>query len=107
MSARFRLGMFDPSDKVPYNKINPDENDSPEHRMLSIVAAQQTMVLLKNENHILPLKKNIKSVAVIGPNADNPEVMYGNYNGTPSKYVTPLQGIKNEVSKSTKVYYAW
>jgi beta-glucosidase len=106
MSARFRLGMFDPSDKVPYNKINPDENDSPEHRMLSIVAAQQTMVLLKNENHILPLKKNIKSVAVIGPNADNPEVMYGNYNGTPSKYVTPLQGIKNEVSKSTKVYYA-
>jgi beta-glucosidase len=106
MEARFRLGMFDPENIVPYNKIAPDVNDSPEHRKLSIIAAQQTMVLLKNENNLLPLKKNIKSIAVIGPNADNPNVMYGNYNGTPSKYVTPLQGIKNAVSKSTKVYYA-
>jgi beta-glucosidase len=106
MEARFRLGMFDPENIVPYNKIAPEENDSPEHRKLSVTAAEQTMVLLKNENNLLPLKKNIKSIAVIGPNADNPEVMYGNYNGTPSKFVTPLQGIKNAVSKSTKVYYA-
>ena len=106
MEARFRLGMFDPENIVPYNKIAPDINDSPEHRKLSITAAQQTIVLLKNENNLLPLKKNIKSIAVIGPNANNPEVMYGNYNGTPSKYVTPLEGIKNAVSKSTMVYYA-
>ena len=106
MDARFRLGMFDPESIVPYNKIAPDINDSPEHRKLSIIAAQQTMVLLKNENNLLPLKKDLKSIAVIGPNADNPNVMYGNYNGTPSKSVTPLEGIKNAVSKSTKVYYA-
>ena len=54
----------------------------------------------------MPLKKDLNAIAVIGPNADDPNVMYGNYNGTPSKYVTPLQGIKNAVSKSTNVYYA-
>ncbi|MCX6152253.1 MAG: glycoside hydrolase family 3 C-terminal domain-containing protein [Ignavibacteriales bacterium] len=106
MEARFRLGDFDPEDKVPYNKISPDINDSPEHRMLSIIAAQQSMVLLKNEKNLLPLKKDLTAIAVIGPNADNATVMYGNYNGVPSKYVTPLQGIKNKVSKQTKVYYA-
>jgi len=106
MDARFRLGMFDPENAVPYNNILPSMNDSPEHRKLSIIAAQQSMVLLKNENNLLPLKKNLRAIAVIGPNADNPDVMYGNYNGTPSKYVTPLQGIKNEVSKLTKVFYA-
>jgi len=106
MEARIRLGMFDPENIVPYNKIALDVNDSPEHRKLSIKAAEQTMVLLKNENNLLPLKKNIKSIAVIGPNANNKTVMYGNYNGIPSKSVTPLQGIKNAVSKSTKVYYA-
>jgi beta-glucosidase len=106
MDARFRLGMFDPKNAVKYNNIPPSVNDSPAHRKLSIIAAQESMVLLKNENNLLPLKKNLNAIAVIGPNADNPDVMYGNYNGTPSKYVTPLEGIKNEVSKSTKVYYA-
>jgi beta-glucosidase len=106
MEARFRLGMFNPENKVPYNSIPPSDNDSPEHRQLSIVAAQQSMVLLKNEGSLLPLKKDLKAIAVIGPNANNADVMFGNYNGTPSKYVTPLQGIINAVSKSTKVYYA-
>ncbi len=106
MEARFRLGMFDPDNKVPYNNISPGVNDSHEHRMLSIKVAQQSMVLLKNEKNLLPLKKNLNAIAVIGPNADDPDVMYGNYNGIPSKYVTPLQGIKNLVSKNTKVYYA-
>jgi len=96
MEARFRLGMFDPESNVPYNNISPSVNDSPEHRKLSIIAAQQSMVLLKNANNLLPLKKNINAIAVIGPNADNPDVMYGNYNGIPSKYVTPLQGIKTQ-----------
>ena len=106
MEARFRLGMFDPENKVPYNKISPSINDAKEHRRLAVTAAKQSMVLLKNENNILPLKKNLKAIAVIGPNADNPSVMYGNYNGVPSRYVTPLQGIENKVSPKTKVYYA-
>jgi beta-glucosidase len=106
MEARIRLGMFDPENMVPFNNIPAIMNDSPEHRQLSIVAAQESMVLLKNENNILPLDKNLKTIAVIGPNADSPDVMYGNYNGTPSRYTTPLQGIKNKVSANTNVYYA-
>jgi len=106
MEARIRLGMFDPENAVPFNNIPLSVNDSPQHRQLSIIAAQESMVLLKNENNILPLNKNIKTIAVIGPNADSPEVMYGNYNGTPSRYTTPLQGIKNKVSTNTKVLYA-
>ena len=63
-------------------------------------------MLLKNENHTLPLKKDLKTLAVIGPNADALEVLLGNYNGTPSKYVTPLAGIKNKVASSSNVLYA-
>ena len=63
-------------------------------------------MLLKNANNTLPLKKNLKSIAVIGPNADVPEVLWGNYNGHPSVLTTPLAGIRNAVSKNTKVVYA-
>src|SRR5207344_1026591 len=61
---------------------------------------------LKNDNRTLPLKKDVKTVAVIGPNANALEVLLGNYNGTPSKYVTPLAGIQNTVSRNTTVLYA-
>jgi len=104
--ARIRLGMFDPEDLVPFNKIPIEVNDNDEHRGLSKKMACKSMVLLRNEGQILPLKKDIKSIAVIGPSADNAEVMYGNYNGIPSKYVTVLQGIINKVSPSTKVFYS-
>ncbi len=104
--ARIQLGMFDPEEMVPYNKIPFEVNDCPAHRQLSIDAARQSMVLLKNENNTLPLSTNIKSIAVIGPNADKAEAMYGNYNGYPSKFVTPLQGIRNTVSPQTTVIYA-
>ncbi len=63
-------------------------------------------MLLKNENNTLPLKNEIKTIAVIGPNADAPEVLLGNYNGQPTKSVTPLAGIKAKVGASTKVLYA-
>jgi beta-glucosidase len=98
--------MFDPPEMVRYAQLPFSENDSPAHRELSLKSARESLVLLKNENHTLPLKKNIKTIAVIGPNADAPEVLVGNYSGRPSKSVTPLAGIKNAVSPDTKVIYA-
>ncbi|HEU4833248.1 MAG TPA: glycoside hydrolase family 3 C-terminal domain-containing protein [Pyrinomonadaceae bacterium] len=106
MTARFRLGMFDPPEMVPYARIPFSQNDTPEHRQLALKTARESIVLLKNANRTLPLKKDLKSIAVIGPNADTPEVLWGNYNGQPSVLTTPLEGIKNTVSKNTKVVYA-
>jgi beta-glucosidase len=106
MTARFRLGMFDPPGSVPFDTISYKTNDSKAHRELSAEAARQAIVLLKNAGNMLPLKKDIKTIAVIGPNADKAEVMYGNYNGTPSSYVTPLEGIKRKVSSGTRVLYS-
>ncbi len=102
--ARFRLGMFDPPEQVPYNKIPFSENDSAAHRELALETARESMVLLKNDG-VLPLKKNLKSIAVIGPNADAPFVLLGNYNGTPSKSTTPLAGIAQKVAPSTRVLH--
>jgi len=106
MTGRFRLGMFDPPEMVPYARIPFSQNDTPEHRHLALKTARESIVLLKNANHTLPLRKDLKSIAVIGPNADAPEVLWGNYNGRPSVLTTPLAGIKNTVSASTKVTYA-
>lgn len=106
MTARFRLGLFDPPEMVRYAQIPFSENDSPAHRQLSLTAARESMVLLKNENRLLPLKKDIKKIAVIGPNADALESLLGNYNGTPSKYVTPLAGIRSKVSPQTEILFA-
>ena len=104
--ARFRLGMFDPPEVVPFSKIPFAVNDSAPNRELARKAAQESIVLLKNENNLLPLKKDLKSVAVIGPNADSLEALLGNYNGIPSKWVTPLDGIKQKVSSNTRVLSA-
>ena len=104
-TARFRLGMFDPQDRVPYNKLSTEEIESDEHRQLSLRAARESIVLLKNENTILPLKKDLKRIAVIGPTADSYTMLLGNYNGTPSQYVTPLQGLKNKMAGATNVIY--
>jgi beta-glucosidase len=105
LTARFRLGMFDPPEIVPYARIPFSENDTPAHRELALKAARQSIVLLKNENNTLPLKKDLKTIAVIGPNADEATVLLGNYNGQPSASVTPLAGIRNKVSPATKVLY--
>jgi beta-glucosidase len=106
MTARFKLGMFDPPEMVPYARIPISENDSPAHRQLSLQASRESIVLLKNQNNTLPLKKDLKSIAVIGPSADNLSVLLGNYNGQPTKYVTPLAGIQAKVSSNTKVLYS-
>ena len=106
MTARFRLGMFDPPEMVPYARIPFSENDSPAHRQLALQTARESIVLLKNDKRELPLKKDLKSLAVIGPNADAPDVLWGNYYGRPSRLITPLSGIKDAVSPNTKVVYA-
>lgn len=104
-TARFRLGMFDPPEVVKYQQIPISENDSQEHRALALRAAHESIVLLKNSNNILPIKKEVRRLAVIGPNADNYLTLLGNYNGTPSKYVTPLQGMKNRAGDRVEVKY--
>jgi beta-glucosidase len=104
--ARFRLGLFDPDSLVEYAQIPYNANNTEENRDMALKTAQKSIVLLKNGNQTLPLKKNLKTIAVIGPNASNAKVMYGNYNGTPSKAVTPLEGIQNKVSENTKVLFA-
>jgi beta-glucosidase len=104
--ARFRLGMFDPPEMVKYAQIPFSENDSLAHRGLALEAARESIVLLKNEKNTLPLRKDLKSIAVIGPNADDVQVLLGNYNGQPSRATTPLAGIRRKVSPQTKVLYA-
>ncbi len=103
-TARFRLGMFDPPDMVPFSSIKPGVVNSKPNRILALDAAQKSIVLLKNEKKLLPLSKQYKKVAVIGPNADDVEILLGNYNGFPAEPITPLQGIL-EVLLKTKVVY--
>jgi beta-glucosidase len=105
-SARFRLGMFDPPERVPYAQIPYEVNDCETHAELALVAARESLVLLKNERELLPLARDTTSIAVIGPNADDPKVLVGNYHGTPSRSVTPLAGIRAAVARETKVWYA-
>jgi beta-glucosidase len=93
--ARFRLGMFDPPERVPFSKIPYSENDSAEHRKIALEAARKSIVLLKNESQTLPLKSSAK-IVVIGPSADDAEALMGNYNGFSSKTVTPLEGIERQ-----------
>jgi beta-glucosidase len=104
--ARLRLGMFDPPARVAYAAIPYEVNDSDAHRALSRSTAAAAMVLLKNAGDLLPLRTDVRSVAVIGPNADDREVLLGNYFGEPSRFVTPLAAIRAAVSPSTKVWYA-
>ncbi len=106
MGARIRLGMFDPPGKDPYATIPISMNDTKDHDALALTVAHESIVLLKNQDHVLPLRRDVKSIAVIGPNADDAGVLLGNYNGTPSHPVTILQGIKNHVGATTKVLSA-
>ncbi len=102
-TARFKLGMFDSN--VPYAKIPFSVNTSKENDELALEAARESIVLLKNNDKILPLAKSIKKVAVIGPNADNWEALIGNYNGIPKHPVTVLQGLKNKL-ENTEILFA-
>ncbi|WP_149207061.1 glycoside hydrolase family 3 C-terminal domain-containing protein [Flavobacterium johnsoniae] len=102
---RFRLGMFDPVSMVKYAQTPSSVLESKEHQLHALKMARQSIVLLKNEKNILPLNKNLKKIVVLGPNADNAISILGNYNGTPSKLTTVLQGIKEKVSPDTEVVY--
>jgi beta-glucosidase len=104
-TARFKLGMFDSPEMVKYTKIPYSVVDNKEHHELALEAAHKSIVLLKNENNTLPLKKDIKTVAVIGPNADQWMMLLGNYNGLPSDPITPLRGIREKLTQS-KILYA-
>jgi beta-glucosidase len=104
-TARFRLGMFDSPEQVPYAQIPFEVNDSPAHQKLALQAARQSIVLLKNDG-LLPLSDSLERVAVIGPNAADVEVLLGNYNGTPSQPVTILEGLRRRLTPGTEVLYA-
>jgi beta-glucosidase len=106
LKVRFRLGEFDPPGQVPYSRISPSLIDSAEHRRLALRTARESIVLLTNKNNFLPLDKSkIKAIAVIGPHA-NFAMMGIGYTGLASKFVVPLQGIRNKVSPGTEVLYA-
>jgi beta-glucosidase len=105
-TARFKLGMFDPDNIVPFAQIPFFVNCSDYNNTLSRIAAQKSVVLLKNQNNILPLSKEIRTIAVIGPNANNFESLIGNYNGIPKDPVTVLKGIKNKLNPGTKIIYS-
>jgi beta-glucosidase len=91
---------------VPFSKIPYSVNCSDENNYLAREAARKSIVLLKNEGHTLPLRRDLKKIAVIGPNADNFEALLGNYNGIPKHPVTVLEGIRNKVEPGTVVSYA-
>jgi beta-glucosidase len=105
MQARFELGMFDPPERVPWTGIPYSVNQSPQHDRLARRAAQESIVLLKNEK-VLPLSRTLRSIAVVGPTADEVMSLLGNYYGTPAVPVTVLAGIRAAVSPNTKVLYA-
>ena len=105
-TARMKLGMFDPPEMVPFSEIPYEVLDSKPHHELALEVAHKSMVLLKNENKLLPLSKNIGTVAVIGPDADQWLMLLGNYNGIPSNPVSPLAGIKEKLGSGAKVLYA-
>lgn len=103
-TIRFRLGMFDKEGAgrwaFPLSVL-----ESAEHKELARKLARESIVLLKNEHHILPLRKDLQKLAVIGPNANVTLDLLGNYHGYPSDIVTVLEGIKKKVSPQTSVYY--
>ena len=103
--ARFRLGMFDPPERVPFAQIPISENDSSAHRQLARNAEREAIVLLKNQGGFLPLGQSVRKIAVIGPSADDPIALLGNYHGISSKQVTPLEGIERQFS-AAQVRYA-
>lgn len=107
VTTRMKLGLFDSQDKVPFNSIGYDQVDNKEHKGLNQKASRKSIVLLKNENNLLPLDKSkIKTIGVIGPNADNRKALVGNYEGTSSEYITVLEGIKDYLGDGTRVLYS-
>jgi beta-glucosidase len=101
--ARFQMGLFDPPAMVKYTQIPASEADSEAHRQLALKISRESMVLLKNDG-VLPLKAAVKNIAIVGPLADSLQALEGNYNGTPSRYTTLLDGIRKQFG-SAKVTF--
>jgi len=104
LTERFELGEMDNDDIVPWSKISPAILNCEEHRKLALDMARETMTLLLNKNNILPLNKTAKKIAVIGPNADDKPMLWGNYNGTPVRTISILDGISTKLP-ANKIYY--
>lgn len=103
--TRFKLGMFDPPEMVPYSSIPLSVVGCEEHRNLARLAAEQSIVLLKNQGSILPIGEQIKSIFITGPGAANLDVLLGNYNGLSDAYTSFLEGIIAQVPEGIKVEY--
>ena len=107
LTTRMKLGLFDPQEKVPFNTIDYSVVDCKEHQKLNERAAKKSAVLLKNENRMLPLDASkLKTIGVIGPNANNRKALVGNYEGTASEYITILEGIQRTVGEDVRVLYS-
>ena len=105
LKTRFRLGFFDPEDENPYSKIGPEVVGCEKHVRLAKEAAIKSIVLLKNKNNVLPLKKNMNTLYVTGPQAANEEALIGNYYGVSGNTVNILDGIVGKVSLGTSINY--
>ncbi|MGL6218070.1 MAG: glycoside hydrolase family 3 C-terminal domain-containing protein [Lacrimispora sphenoides] len=104
MMTRLKLGLFEESEAVEYNKITYEDNDTREHKELNFKASRKTFVLLKNEGNMLPLNKSsLKTIGIIGPNSDNRKALIGNYEGTSSRYYTISEGIQDYVGEDVRV----
>ena len=106
LMGRFELGMFDPADMLPWSTLSPSTISSEEHDALATQAARESMVLLENRGSVLPLSKDIKTLAVLGPNADDVELLNGNYGGTPTDahQHSLLSGIKAALPGAKIIY---
>lgn len=103
---RLRLGMFDPIEMVPYSSITTDVLECDNHKAHALKMAQESMVLLKNEDNLLPLdKKRIKKIAVVGPNALSETVMLGNYFGLPTDTWSVMEGLKQKLGNEVEIVY--
>lgn len=107
LTTRMKLGLFDPQEKVPFSAIPYGVVDCEKHKSLNEKAARKSAVLLKNENHLLPLDQSeYKTIGVVGPNANNRKALVGNYEGTASEYITILEGIQRAVGEDVRVLYS-
>jgi beta-glucosidase len=104
VEARISLGEMDDDAIVPWTKIPMSVVNNKEHRDLALTMSRESMTLLQNKNNVLPLNKSLKKIAVIGPNADNAPMLWGNYNGTPVRTITILNGIKSKLPANSVVY---
>lgn len=104
LTGRFDLGEMDPDSVVPWTKIPPSVLNNQEHQQLALDMARETMTLLQNKNKVLPLPKKAKKIAVIGPNANDKPMLWGNYNGTPVRTISILDGIKTKLPERKIMY---